>query len=128
VSRLPKDRIGKETLKTLGVFILNHRSAHRHHQRDGRINLLLRPLLRWIQVATPICLAHNVAKTPLKHRIAIVTPSSRAQRGIKLDYGGAEVLVVDRNSCIGTPSARRRCDISVLPRVISYAHDLKPAA
>ena len=64
MSRLPKDRIGKETLKTLGVFILNHRSAHRHHQRDGRINLLLRPLLRWIQVAPPVRLADDIAESP----------------------------------------------------------------
>ncbi len=92
MSRLPKNRIGKETLKTLGVFILNHRSAHCHHERDGRINFLLRPLLRWIQVATPICLAHDVAKTPLKHRIVIVTQSSRAR-------GRGDLMITGPKGC-----------------------------
>ena len=91
-TRLPEDGVGKEALEALSILVLNHGSAHRHHQRDGRINLLLRPLLRWTQVAAPVRLTDDIAETPLKHRIAIVTQSSRAHRSIKLDDRGAEVL------------------------------------
>ncbi len=53
-SNLSENRIDKEAFQTLGILVRDHRSTHCHHERDGRINLLLRPLLRWIQVATPI--------------------------------------------------------------------------
>src|SRR4051794_38894380 len=48
--RLSEDRISKETLKPLGVLVLDHCPTDCRHQRDGRVNLLLGSLLGRIQV------------------------------------------------------------------------------
>jgi hypothetical protein len=37
---------GEEAFKTFGVLILNHRSAHCHHERDGSVSLTSSRLLK----------------------------------------------------------------------------------
>ena len=50
-SSYPKIGLVRKALKTLGILVLDHGPTHCHHERDRRVDLLIRPLLRWIQVA-----------------------------------------------------------------------------
>jgi len=65
------DQIGEETSKVPGIFILGPHSTDRHHERDCRVNLLVRPRLGGIQVAASVSLASP--ETPLSLEVAITT-------------------------------------------------------
>ena len=43
------------------VGVLRHGAPDRHHERDRRVDLLLRPLLGGVEVAAPVGLADHVA-------------------------------------------------------------------
>ena len=65
---LPKYRIREEPIQPFGLFVLHHRAANRHHERNLGIDFLIRPALRRIQVAAPVRLTDHIADAPSQQR------------------------------------------------------------
>src|SRR5689334_12825192 len=59
----PEDRVAQETLQTLRLFVLHHRTANRHHERHCCVDLLIGPRFGQIQVAAPVRFPNYVADT-----------------------------------------------------------------
>jgi hypothetical protein len=90
--RLPEDRIGEEAFQALGIFILDHRATNRHHERDRRVDLLIRSALGRVKTPAPVGFADHIAEAPLEDRIAVMAQVAGPHRCIELDNRGAEAL------------------------------------
>jgi hypothetical protein len=89
---LSDNRISEKTLQIPCLLILHHSAAHRHYERDCRVDLLVRTKLGWIQVAAPVRLADDITDAPREDWVPIVTQPTSPHRGVELDNRGAEVL------------------------------------
>ena len=94
-----------------------HRPPDRHDERDGGIDLLLRPGLGRVEVAPAVGLAHDIADAPLQHRIAVLLEAAGPHRGSSSMIAGEKLAVVDRNSTISISSARSRWARACLQRL-----------
>src|SRR5690349_4312545 len=85
-----KDRICQKSIQTLGLLVFNHRATDCHHERDRRIDLLVEPSLRRVQVAASVRLAHDIADAPRQHWVSVMTQPAGAHRCVEFDDSGAE--------------------------------------
>src|SRR3954468_17142118 len=88
----PKTGLRRNSRRSACPIVGRHRPTYPHHERDSGVDLLLRPLLRRIEVAPPVGLTDDVADAPLQHRIAVVPEPTSAHGGVELQDRRAEVL------------------------------------